>query len=72
MKAMLKFLMYQGNSDDNLRSMVAKIMNIIPKQKSAPRAECMFSLSGGALKRSSFGFTRICFVNEHDLVRVKD
>ena len=36
------------------------------------RSQSGFTLCGGSLKRSSFGFTRVCSVNEVDLERVRE
>ena len=49
----------KGNQYRSLRSLVATIINNVSKEVST-RAECTFSLSGGSLKRFSYGFTRIC------------
>ena len=71
-QAMLESYVDDGNEDANLRSLVATVMNSVSKQKSAPRAECMFSLSGGILKRSSYGFTRVCSIKDIELDAVRD
>ena len=46
-------------------------MNNVSKEKYASRAECIFSLSGGFLKWSSYNFTRIRSVNITDLNSVR-
>ena len=60
------------NKDTNLRSLEATIMNSVSKKKYAPRAEYMFSLSGGILKISSYIFTRVCSVKGIELNTVRN
>ena len=71
MTYMLDTYIDKGN-DGNVRSLVATLMNNMSKQQSVSRSECMFTLCSGKPKRSSFGFTTICSVNEVDLYSVRD
>ena len=71
-KWMLDTYIDTGNQDGNLRSLVATIMNNVSKQHAVSRLEWIFTLCGGKLERSSFGFTQICSINEADLKSVRD
>ena len=72
MNAMLNTYTCDCNGDKNLASFCALVMNIVLKKQSAPRSQCMYMLSGGNLKRSSFGYTMKCSVNEHNLQVVRE
>ena len=62
----------KSGKEGNLRSLVATIMNNVSTQQSVFMSQPAFTLCGGKLKRSSFGFTRVCSVNEVDLENVKE
>ena len=56
-----------SNKDKNLKSLVAKHMNEIAGSMSIPRDQAAYLLSGGIMKRNSFGTPLKCSVSSIDL-----
>ena len=54
MKEILNTYVDDGNSDKNLRLFCASVMNNVSNKQSTPRAQCIYAISGGNFKISSF------------------
>ena len=56
-----------GNQDKSIKSLVAKHMNEIAGSMSIPRDQAEYLLSGGVMKRNSFGTPMKCSVQSVDI-----